>query len=162
MHEGQRPTRAPAAALLCSLLVTAAGLPAFADPLAPAGQAAVPIRIELGENDPAVSRLTRLGIDLDGVFEGWARAYVIPEERDKLERLGYRVSDLPDEGKIGLARLESEGPAGGIGESNRQSRSELRQPSIQRGRQLAQSPDTGPHGQRVSRQGSGLIDRPYG
>jgi carboxypeptidase D len=73
-----------------------------------------PARVELGDETQDLQRLHALRVDVDGVFDGWARIYVDAEEGDKLRRLGFTVTALPDEGKIGLARLAEEGVAEGI------------------------------------------------
>jgi len=80
----------------CSIL-----LPAPLTMAAQAGEetatAAVVVRIELRHREEALRQLHRLGIDIDRVFDGWARAYVFDEELTKLRRLGFRITRLAPE-----------------------------------------------------------------
>lgn len=98
-----------------SFLLLALG---FAQPGLGAGRGepgpALPVRIALGDEDADLALLHTLDVDVDGVFDGWARAYVIQEEWVKLRGLGFSVTALPDEGKIGLARMKEEGVAPGV------------------------------------------------
>jgi hypothetical protein len=75
---------------------------------------AVPVRVELTDRETDLRRFGELGLDVDGVFGGWARIYATPGERDALAGLGYSVTLLPDEGRIGLERLADEGVASGV------------------------------------------------
>ena len=87
--------------------------------LSPAGRAAgrgepgpaFPVRAELRDTRADLDLLNKLGIDVEAVFDGWARLYVIEEELDKLRGLGFDLTLLPDEGKIGLARMAEEAAA---------------------------------------------------
>ena len=78
-------------------------------------QRAFAVRVELDDKQEALSRLYEMRIDVDGVFDGWARVYVDQEEYDKLAELGFRLTVLPDEGKIGRARMALEGVAADVG-----------------------------------------------
>jgi len=73
----------------------------------------IPLRVELGHDTADLRLLHTLDIDVDAVFHQWARIYVNQEQREKLTALGFQLTALPDEGAIGLARLESEGIAQG-------------------------------------------------
>ncbi len=57
----------------------------------------VPIRVELNDRQADLDVFKKMDLDVDGVFENWARIYVVPKERKKLTRLGYRISEMPDE-----------------------------------------------------------------
>ena len=54
-----------------------------------------PVRVELGADEPPLALLLELKVDVDAVFDGWARVYVSAPERAKLVRNGFRVSLLP-------------------------------------------------------------------
>ena len=54
-------------------------------------------RVELRDRVSDLDRFRELGLDVDGVFDGWARVYLVDEELRKLEGLGYRVTVLPAE-----------------------------------------------------------------
>jgi len=97
--------------LLCLALL---GLPGWAAAAGKGEPGVVSVvRIELHGGPADLKALHELGIDVDGVFDGWARAYVIDDERRRLEESGFALTLLPDEGKIGLARMAIEGVAGG-------------------------------------------------
>jgi carboxypeptidase D len=73
-------------------------------------------RVELSDREADLQLLRQLDIDIEAVFDGWARLYLIQEEIDKLEHLGFELTMLPDEGKIGLARMQQEGVAKDVGD----------------------------------------------
>ena len=68
----------------------------------------IPLRVELGQDTEDLLLLHTLDIDVDAVFHQWARIYVNQEQLEKLTALGFQLTPLPDEGAIGLARLEFE------------------------------------------------------
>jgi len=49
-------------------------------------------------------------LNIDGVFEGWARVYVIQEELQKLRAMGLEVTVLPDRAPEMARRLRDEPP----------------------------------------------------
>ena len=75
-------------------------------------------RVEVGPNFEEVRMLRAMDINIDAVFDDWARVYVNDEERGKLETLGFAVSTVPDDGpaRAHLAQLLSDqtilGPEG--------------------------------------------------
>ncbi len=73
------------------------------------------MRVELAEGRGDLQLLRDLDIDIEAVFDGWARLCLVREEIDKLEHLGFELTPLPDEGKIGRARMEIEGVAANVG-----------------------------------------------
>lgn len=80
----------------------------------------IPTRVELpGEDLADLQQLQRLEVNIDAVFDDWARLYLSQEEWDKLTALGFRLSALPDEGLIGLQRMRLEGAAVGAARSQR-------------------------------------------
>jgi subtilisin-like proprotein convertase family protein len=99
--------------ILVLLLLALPGLPAEAADPSSRGPV-FPARVELGDETGDLELLQQLRIDIDAVFYDWARIYVDREESEKLSRLGFQVTPLPDEGKIGLARLAEEGVAAGV------------------------------------------------
>jgi carboxypeptidase D len=62
--------------------------------LAAGGSDAILVRIDFEDKQTALRQLHRLGIDVDGVFNDWARAYLRAEELDKLGRIGLEVTRL--------------------------------------------------------------------
>ena len=82
--------------LLGVLVASTAGAgPALA---AGRGEAApvLSLRVELTDRLADLELFHDLDLDVDGVYGTWARLYVVPEEAEKLEGLGYRVRLLPD------------------------------------------------------------------
>ena len=102
-------TRSPltVSILLVTFLIPLAA--SAAERTEPPAEPGIPIRVELGDPIADLKQLGELRIDIDGAFDGWARAYVTAGELDKLQRLGFQTTRLPDEGKIGLARMLAEG-----------------------------------------------------
>ncbi|HEX4825127.1 MAG TPA: DUF2817 domain-containing protein [Candidatus Polarisedimenticolaceae bacterium] len=78
-------------AILATLVVWAVG--ASAALAAGRGEAApvLPVRVELTSRLHDLAVFHDLDLDVDGVYDTWARIYMIPEEIEKLEGLGYRV-----------------------------------------------------------------------
>ncbi len=72
-------------------------------------------RVELDDSAADLLLLKQLDIDIEAVFDGWAKLYLIQEEIDKLEHLGFRLTMLPNEGEIGIARMAQEGIAKDVG-----------------------------------------------
>ena len=64
-------------------------------------------------NDEDLQRLHQLDMDIDAVFQGWARVYVVQEEIDKLRGLGFDVTVIPNEAQA-MAQREAERQAAGI------------------------------------------------
>jgi len=64
----------------------------------------VSARIELLHAVSDLRVLKEMDIDVDGVFDGWARVHLLPEELEKLRGLGYSVSILPREKHLGQLR----------------------------------------------------------
>ena len=54
-------------------------------------------RVELADRASDLERFHTMDLDVDGVFDGWARIYLTQEELEKLQRLGYGVSVLPQQ-----------------------------------------------------------------
>jgi subtilisin-like proprotein convertase family protein len=104
--------------LLFSLLVLLAATASWS-PLQAAGRGepgmVVPVRVELGDEAADLQLFRDLDLDIDAVFYGWARLYLLEEEIAKLEQFGFALTPLPDEGKIGLARMSEEGIARDVG-----------------------------------------------
>jgi carboxypeptidase D len=73
------------------------------------------VRVELSDRAADLRLLQDLDIDIETVRDGWARLHLIEEEIDKLEHLGFQLTMLPDDGKIGLARMQQEGIAKDVG-----------------------------------------------
>lgn len=73
-----------------------------------------PVRVELADEERDLKLLSELDIDIDAVFYGWARAYLIEEERWKLELLGFDVTVLPDEAKAMAAEARQRARAGAL------------------------------------------------
>jgi hypothetical protein len=71
--------------------------------------------VELGEDAADLDIFIEFDLDIESVYHGWAKLYLLPEEVAKLEQLGFALSLLPDEGKIGLARMAEEGVARDVG-----------------------------------------------
>ncbi|MDH3626316.1 MAG: M14 family zinc carboxypeptidase [Acidobacteriota bacterium] len=99
-----------AGAFLVLFLVVAAYVPSASGAEPDAIEHPVPARIEVGPDFAEVDRLARLGINIDAVFDGWARVYVVAKERAKLYKLGFDVSLLPNDSprKAEEARLTAE------------------------------------------------------
>jgi len=51
-------------------------------------------RVELLDRRADLELFHALDLDVDGVFDGWARVYLLDEEADTLRSLGYQVSVL--------------------------------------------------------------------
>jgi len=68
-------------------------------PLAAAGKThkspGFPVRLTLADENRDLQQLQKLGIDVDGVFRGWARIYVTQEELEALTALGFTLERLP-------------------------------------------------------------------
>jgi subtilisin-like proprotein convertase family protein len=60
-----------------------------------------PVRVELRDRLADLKLFEGLDLDVDGVFGEWARLYVLPEEAEKLEAMGYALSSL-DPGHEGV------------------------------------------------------------
>jgi subtilisin-like proprotein convertase family protein len=73
-----------------------------------------PARVELADELRDLKLLSDLGIDIDAVFYGWARVYLVEEERQKLELLGFEVTVLPDEAKAMAAEARRRARAGAV------------------------------------------------
>jgi carboxypeptidase D len=73
-----------------------------------------PARVELADEERDLKLLSELGIDIDAVFYGWARVYLIDEERRKLELLGFHVTVLPDNAKAMAAEARKRARAGAV------------------------------------------------
>jgi len=70
-----------------------------------------PARIDLPDALSDLKRLQAMDIDIEAVYDGWARAQLLAEELEKLRVLGYSVSVLPREKHLGqLAPLPGEEP----------------------------------------------------
>lgn len=57
-------------------------------------------RVELGDQRADMVRLTSMDLDIDAVFYGWARVYLVQPEIDRLRALGFQVTVLPDNGPL--------------------------------------------------------------
>ncbi|UCF66549.1 MAG: proprotein convertase P-domain-containing protein [Acidobacteriota bacterium] len=61
-------------------------------------------KVELVDEDREIALLSQLDIDIDAVFDGWARVFLIAEELDKLRSLGFVVTvsegELPGPGPV--------------------------------------------------------------
>ena len=57
-----------------------------------------PMRLELRDRLTDLALLSELDIDVDGVFWTWARVYLLPEEIEKLQGLGFALRPLREEG----------------------------------------------------------------
>jgi carboxypeptidase D len=69
-------------------------------------------RVELVDEEADLRQLHELGIDVDGVFRGWARLYLIEEELEKLRFLGYEITLLPDDGPERAAEARAAAESG--------------------------------------------------
>ena len=58
---------------------------------------AAPVQVVLEDRERDLALFHQLDLDVDGVFGTWARVYLIPEEAEKLEALGYSLASLPEE-----------------------------------------------------------------
>ncbi|MCP3977991.1 MAG: hypothetical protein GY716_01495 [bacterium] len=98
--------------MLCGIATLFLAAPAVVLPaeIDPANRASS-VRVELIDRGPDLKALRESGIDIEAAFDGWARVHVTPEEAEKLTRMGFTTSALPDEGLLGLARLKEEGVA---------------------------------------------------
>jgi carboxypeptidase D len=76
-------------------------LVAFSPPARAAGRGepgpVFPARIVLTDETAELRLLHDLDIDVDGVFDGWARVYLIQEELEKLRGLGFGITPIPEE-----------------------------------------------------------------
>jgi carboxypeptidase D len=113
--KAHRARQGPFRFVCVSLLAVAFAVAALSPALRAAGHGepgpAFPVRAELRDRQTDLDLLNELGIDVEAVFDGWARLYVIEEELNKLRGLGFDLTLLPDEGKIGLARMAEEAAA---------------------------------------------------
>jgi carboxypeptidase D len=73
------------------------------------------VRVELGNETEDLQLFIDLDLDIESVHPGWAKLYLLDAEYERLERLGFALTPLPDEGKIGLARMQKEGIALNVG-----------------------------------------------
>ncbi len=88
-------------------VASAIGLLLLAATLAPGARAAgrgepgpvFPVRVVLADELDDLELLHRLDIDIDAVYDGWARAYLVQEELGKLRALGFQVAPLPLESR---------------------------------------------------------------
>jgi subtilisin-like proprotein convertase family protein len=105
-------SRPPVLLLAVFLMIAASGSAGAVDTDLPGDSGrATPVRVELSDSGRQLQQLRAMKLDVDGVFDGWARVYLSPAEMKKLRHLGYRLTPLPDEGLLGLARLQEEGLA---------------------------------------------------
>jgi carboxypeptidase D len=81
------------------LLLVASALPAAVAVAGGHGEPGEVIvaRVELDDPQAELRLLGEMKIDVDAVFPGWARVYVLQEELDKLRHLGFRVTLVPIE-----------------------------------------------------------------
>lgn len=100
-HEDRRARRIGAGARTIALVVIAAlavGTVAHAagrgEP-GPIFRARVQVGDAFGDDTADLRLLHRLGVDVDAVFHGWARIYVVTEEIEKLTALGFEVDIVP-------------------------------------------------------------------
>ncbi|HKQ62363.1 MAG TPA: M14 family zinc carboxypeptidase [Candidatus Polarisedimenticolaceae bacterium] len=70
-----------------------------------------PARVALGDRQADLKTFRDLDLDVDGVYDTWARVYLVDEELDKLKLLGFSVTRLPDDAPrlAELAALEALG-----------------------------------------------------
>ncbi|MBP7149088.1 MAG: proprotein convertase P-domain-containing protein [Acidobacteria bacterium] len=59
-----------------------------------------PVEIFLPDRLENLELLTRMGIDIDGVYFDRARCYVVAKEHEKLLALGFHVERIPDEAHL--------------------------------------------------------------
>jgi len=93
--------------LLCLALLGAAATPVLSGGRGEPGPY-VPVEIRLVDREADLKLLLDLDIDVDGVFFDRVRAYVIPEEMEKLTLVGFDVEPIPDEAKLGAAASAAE------------------------------------------------------
>ena len=62
----------------------------------------VSARIDLADALSDLRTLQEMDVDVDGVFDGWARVHLLPEELEKLTGLGYSVTVLAPEKHLGM------------------------------------------------------------
>lgn len=55
------------------------------------------VRVELTDRSADLRLFRTMDLDVDGVFDGWARLYLTGEEFEKLRRLGFVVQRLPQQ-----------------------------------------------------------------
>ena len=96
--------------LTASLLLSVPGPLLAATSDTTRNQPPFPARCELYERDRDLAMLQDMQINSDGVFEGWARVYLIEEELQKLRTLGFEVTVLPDRAPEMARRLREEPP----------------------------------------------------
>ena len=70
-----------------------------------------PARVELGDELTDLKRLNEIGIDVDAVFDGWARIYVNQEQLAKLLHVGIEATRLPDPARAMAELAQTPGPA---------------------------------------------------
>jgi len=58
---------------------------------------AIVARVDLVDAQNELILLGEMKIDIDAVFPGWARVYILEEELEKLRHLGFSVTIIPDE-----------------------------------------------------------------
>jgi carboxypeptidase D len=63
----------------------------------------IPARVDLRDQTADLDLLFKMEIDVDAVFDGWARVYLLGEEIDKLRETGLRVTILAPEDVLGPA-----------------------------------------------------------
>lgn len=91
-----------ASAAAIAVVVPAAFLPALAAGKGEPGPV-TPVEILIPDRRADLKVLTDLGIDVDGVYFDRVRAYVVPEEAEKLAALGFALAPIPDEAKLTAA-----------------------------------------------------------
>jgi subtilisin-like proprotein convertase family protein len=96
--------------LMASLFLSVPGPLLAATSETTRNQPPFPARCELYERDRDLAMLQDMQINIDGVFEGWARVYLIEEELQKLRTLGFEVTVLPDRAPEMARRLREEPP----------------------------------------------------
>ncbi|MEE8411639.1 MAG: M14 family zinc carboxypeptidase [Acidobacteriota bacterium] len=60
-------------------------------------------RVELADRTTDLQLFHTMDLDVDAVFEGWARLYLTEEEETKLRRMGYALSPLPPSRAVELS-----------------------------------------------------------
>jgi len=98
----------PRTQALCRVVATVPLLLALSLPLAHAAGRGEPgpllvARLELRDETSDLQLLHDLEIDVDGVFDGWARVYLIAEEAEKLRALGFLLTPLDPREVLGSA-----------------------------------------------------------
>ncbi len=97
MRREHSPGSARIRAAVLSLLVI--GIVAWCAPAALAAGKGEPgrlsaTRVELQDTQADLELFRALDLDVDGLFDGWARVYLLDEEAETLRSLGYEVSVL--------------------------------------------------------------------